>query len=155
MFRTILSLLLALVIAVVIGAFQILGLSLADLQALLGSGDLTGDLMTYGGLMFGSLMTPYTMATSTPAIYSPLVALGVAGFVSGLISKSGVRMFFVSILSIVLFFLGFYILTLAGDPANLDAMYTILRNNLIDIGVAFGLLFIPGVIGASLTAEEY
>jgi hypothetical protein len=155
MFRTILSLVLALVIAVVIGAFQILGLSLADLQALLGSPSLTGDLMTYGGLMFGSLMTPYTMATSSPAVYSPLVALGVAGFVAGLISKSGVRMFFVSIISIVLFFLGFYILTLAGDPSNLDAMYSILKNNIIDIGVAFGLLFIPGVIGASLTAEEY
>jgi hypothetical protein len=155
MFRTILSLVLALVIAVVIGAFQILGLSLADLQALLGSPSLTGDLMTYGGLMFGSLMTPYTMATSSPAVYSPLVALGVAGFVAGLISKSGVRMFFVSIISIVLFFLGFYILTLAGDPSNLDAMYSILKNNIMDIGVAFGLLFIPGVIGASLTAEEY
>jgi hypothetical protein len=155
MFRTILSLIIALVIAVVIGAFQILGLSLADLQALLGSPSITGDLMTYGGLMFGSLMTPYTMATSSPAVYSPIVALGVAGFVAGLISKSGVRMFFVSIITIVLFFLGFYILTLAGDPSNLDAMYSILKNNIIDIGVAFGLLFIPGVIGASLTAEEY
>lgn len=155
MFRTILALLLTLVIAVVIGAFQILGLSLADLQALLGSTDITGDLMTYGGLMFGSLMTPYTMATSTPAIYSPLVALGVAGFVAGLVSKSGVRMFFVSIIAIVLFFLGFYILTLTGDPGDLTAMYSILRAMVIDVGVAFGLLFIPGVIGASLTAEEY
>jgi hypothetical protein len=55
----------------------------------------------------------------------------------------------------VLFFLGFYILTLAGDPTNFDAMFNIARNMIIDIGVAFGLLFIPGIIGASLTSEDY
>lgn len=155
MFRTILSLLLALVIAVVIGAFQIVGLDLAAIQALLNSSSVTADLMLYGAALFGSLMIPYSAATSAVPLYAPLVALGVAGFVAGLVSKSGVRMFFVSIISLVLFFLGYYVLFLAGDPSNASQMYNIARNMVIDIGVAFGLLFIPGVIGASLTAEEY
>ena len=155
MFRTIMALLIALVTAVLIGAFQIIGLDIAAIQAIIGSRDITGDLMTYGATLFGVLLFPYTAATAAIPIYSPLVALGVAGFIAGLISKSGVRMLFASILAMVLFFLGFYLLTLAGDPTNFDAMFNIARNNIIDIGVAFGLLFIPGIIGASLTSEDY
>ena len=155
MFRTIMALLIALVTAVLIGAFQIIGLDIAAIQAIIGSTDITGDLMTYGATLFGVLLFPYTAATAAIPIYSPLVALGVAGFIAGLISKSGVRMLFASILAMVLFFLGFYLLTLAGDPTNFDAMFNIARNNIIDIGVAFGLLFIPGIIGASLTSEDY
>jgi hypothetical protein len=155
MFRTIMALLIALVAAVLIGAFQILGLDIAAIQSIIGSPDITGDLMVLGGLLFGALLFPYTAATAAIPIYSPLVALGVAGFIAGLISKSGVRMLFVSIITMVLFFLGFYILTLAGDPTNFDLMFNIARNNIIDIGVAFGLLFIPGIIGASLTSEDY
>ena len=64
-------------------------------------------------------------------------------------------MLFVSIIALVLFFLGYYVLTLALSPTDLDAMLTIARNIAIDIGVAFGLLFIPGIIGASLTSEDY
>ncbi|TFG32943.1 hypothetical protein EU528_01945 [Candidatus Thorarchaeota archaeon] len=153
MFRTIIALLITLVTAVLIGAFQILSLDLAAIQAIIGSSDITGDLMVMGGALFGSLLFPYT--TAMVGVYSPLVALGVAGFIAGLISKSGVRMLFVSIISLVLFFLGFYILTLAGDPSNFDAMFNIARAAAIDLGVAFGLLFIPGIIGASLTAEDY
>jgi len=149
------ALVIALVAAVLIGAFQIVGLDLAGIQAIIGSGDITGDLMSYGATLFGVLLFPYTAATAATPIYSPLVALGVAGFVAGLISKSGVRMLFVSILAMVLFFLGFYILTLAGDPTNVTEMFNIARNMIIDIGVAFGLLFIPGIIGASLTSEDY
>ena len=155
MFRTIMALLIALVTAVAIGAFQILGLDLAALQAIIGSGDITGDLMTYGAALFGVLLFPYTAATAAIPVYSPLVALGVAGFIAGLISKSGVRMLFVSLLAMVLFFLGFYLLTVAGDPTNFEAMFTIVRDEIINIGVAFGLLFIPGIIGASLTSEDY
>ncbi len=155
MFRTIMAVLILLVTAVLIGAFQIVGLDIAAIQAIIGSGDITGDLMTYGATLFGVLLFPYTAATAATPIYAPLVALGVAGFVAGLISKSGVRMLFASILAMVLFFLGFYVLTLVGDPTNYDAMFTIARNMVIDIGVAFGLLFIPGIIGASLTSEDY
>jgi hypothetical protein len=154
MFRTIMALLICLVTAVVIGAFQIVGLDIAAIQAIIGSSDITGDLMTYGATLFGVLLFPYTAATAATPIYSPLVALGVAGFIAGLISKSGVRMLFVSIIAMVLFFLGFYLLSLGG-PTDLDAMLTIARNMAIDLGVAFGLLFIPGIIGASLTSEDY
>jgi hypothetical protein len=153
MFRTILALLIALVTAILIGAFQILRLDLAAIQAIIGSSNITGDLMVLGGTLFASLLFPYT--TALAGIYSPLVALGVAGFISGLISKSGVRMLFVSIFAMVLFFLGFYILTYAGDPTNYTEMFNVARNYAIDLGVAFGLLFIPGIIGASLTAEDY
>ena len=75
--------------------------------------------------------------------------------VAGLISKSGVRMLFVSIIAMVLFFLGYYILTLGLAPSSINDMLMIARNMAIDIGVAFGLLFIPGIIGASLTSEDY
>ena len=148
------ALLVALVTAIIIGAFQILGMDIAAIQTLIGSPDITGELMAKGALLFGGLLFPYTAAT-TDQVYSPLVALGVAGFIAGLISKSGVRMLFVSIIALVLFFLGYYVLTLVGDPTNLDAMLTIARNMAIDLGVAFGLLFIPGIIGASLTSEDY
>ncbi len=153
MFRTIMALLITLVTAVLIGAFQILSLDMATIELIIGSSNITGDLMVMGGVLFASLLFTYT--TATAGVYSPLVALGVAGFIAGLISKSGVRMLFVSILSLVLFFVGFYILTLAGDPNNYDLMFNVARQAAIDIGVAFGLLFIPGIIGASLTAEDY
>ena len=149
------ALLICLVTAIVIGAFQIVGLDIAAIQAIIGSGDITGNLMTYGATLFGVLLFPYTAATAATPIYSPLVALGVAGFIAGLISKSGVRMLFVAIISLVLFFLGFYVLTLVGNPSDLDAMLSIARNMAIDLGVAFGLIFIPGIIGASLTSEDY
>ncbi len=149
------ALLICLVVAVLIGAFQIIGLDIAAIQAIIGSTDITGELMAKGALLFGGLLFPYTAATSATAIYSPLVALGVAGFIAGLISKSGVRMLFVSLIAMVIFFLGYYVLTLVGDPTNLDAMLMIARNMAIDLGVAFGLLFIPGIIGASLTSEDY
>ncbi|MFW9958073.1 MAG: hypothetical protein ACFFCT_08380 [Candidatus Odinarchaeota archaeon] len=153
MFRTIIALLIALITAVLIGAFQILNLDLAAIQAIIGSSSITGDLMVLGGTLFASLLFPYT--TAMAGVYSPLVALGVAGFIAGLLSKSGVRMLFVSIFAMVLFFLGFYILTYAGDPTNYTLMFNVARNMAIDLGVAFGLLFIPGIIGASLTAEDY
>lgn len=149
------ALLICLVTAVIIGAFQILGLDIAAIQAIVGSTDITGELAAKGALLFGALLFPYTAATAATPIYSPLVALGVAGFIAGLISKSGVRMLFVSIIAMVLFFLGYYVLTLTLDPTNIDAMLAIARNMAIDIGVAFGLLFIPGIIGASLTSEDY
>ena len=41
---------------------------------------------------------------------------------------------------------------LALDAATLSAL---LQNIAIDVGVSFGLLFIPGIIGASLTSEDY
>jgi hypothetical protein len=153
MFRTIISLLICLVIAVVIGAFQILGLSLADIQAILNDPAITDTLKYLGGLLFAVLIFPYTFAT-VHTIYAPIVALGVAGFVSGLISKSGVRMFFVSILALVLFFAGYATLSLsmAWDPSTWVALA---QNIAIDLGASFALLFVPGIIGASLTAEEY
>ncbi|OLS28973.1 MAG: hypothetical protein ThorAB25_17610 [Candidatus Thorarchaeota archaeon AB_25] len=154
MFRTITALLVCLVTAVIIGAFQIVGLDIPTIQAIIGGGDITNQLMAIGALLFGGLLFPYTLATVS-AIYSPLVALGVAGFIAGLISKSGVRMLFVSIFAMVLFFLGYYVLTLTGNPTDVTDMLNIARNIAIDLGVAFGLLFIPGIIGASLTSEDY
>ena len=44
MFRTIMALLICLVVAVVIGAFQIVGLDIAGIQAIIGSTDITGEL---------------------------------------------------------------------------------------------------------------
>lgn len=147
------ALVIALVVAIVIGVFQILGLTIADLQAIIGSTDLTDIVAYQGGVLFGQLIFPYTFAIS--GIYTPLVALGVAGFIAGLISKSGVRMLFVSLIAIGLFFVGYVVLTMGYSATDLDAMATLARNIAIDLGVSFALLFVPGIIGASLTAEEY
>jgi hypothetical protein len=153
MFRTIMALLIALVVAIVIGAFQILGLDVATIQAVLGSGSITDWLTIQGALLFAELIFPYTWAMA--GAYAPLVALGVAGFIAGLISKSGVRMLFVSLISIGLFFVGYVVLTMGLDPTDLTLLADIGRNIAIDLGVSFALLFVPGIIGASLTAEEY
>lgn len=153
MFRTIIALLIALVVAILIGAFQILGLTIEAIQNdILGSGNITNELAAYGGALFASLLRPYTIALGGG--FAPLAALGVAGFIAGLISKSGIRMFVVSIIAIVLFFVGYAVLTLSA-ALNVDILLPIAQNIAIDLGVAFGLLFIPGIIGASLTAEDY
>ncbi|MCK5265890.1 MAG: hypothetical protein KAR03_09815, partial [Candidatus Thorarchaeota archaeon] len=74
MFRTIMALLITLVTAVLIGAFQILSLDMATIELIIGSSDITGDLMVMGGVLFASLLFPYT--TAMAGVYSPLVALG-------------------------------------------------------------------------------
>ncbi|MCK5240509.1 MAG: hypothetical protein KAR33_13210 [Candidatus Thorarchaeota archaeon] len=152
MFRTIMALVVALVIAVIIGAFQILGLDVAAIQVILQDPNLANALQYQGALLFAQLIFPYTFAIS--GAYAPLVALGVAGFIAGLISKSGIRMLVVSIITVAVFFLGYAMLSmgLALDAATLSAL---LQNIAIDVGVSFGLLFIPGIIGASLTSEDY
>ena len=146
------ALVVALVIAVIIGAFQILGLDVAAIQVILQDPNLANALQYQGALLFAQLIFPYTFGIS--GAYAPLVALGVAGFIAGLISKSGIRMLVVSIITVAVFFLGYAMLSmgLALDAATLSAL---LQNIAIDVGVSFGLLFIPGIIGASLTSEDY
>ncbi len=151
MFRTIISLLICLVVAVLIGAFQILNLTVTDIQNLLNDPAITDTLKYLGSLLFAQLIFPYTFALD--GFYAPIAALGVAGFIAGLISKSGVRMLFVSIFALALFFLGYALLTVGAalDPTALAAL---LQTIPIDLGASFALLFVPGVIGASLTAEK-
>ncbi|MHA2602453.1 MAG: hypothetical protein AM324_010020 [Candidatus Thorarchaeota archaeon SMTZ1-83] len=153
MFRTIMALVIALVVAIVIGAFQILGLDIATLQAVLSGGDIVGFAQAQGALLFSELIFPYTWAMG--GAYAPLVALGVAGFIAGLISKSGVRMLFVSLICLGLFFVGYWVLSLGLDATDVSAMAALAQSIAIDLGVSFALLFVPGIIGASLTAEEY
>ncbi|MHA2070600.1 MAG: hypothetical protein ACXAEE_08425 [Candidatus Thorarchaeota archaeon] len=153
MFRTIMALVIALVVAILIGAFQILGLDLAAIQAIIGDPTLVDWLQFQGGLLFAQLIFPYTFAIG--GAYAPLVALGVAGFIAGLISKSGVRMLFVSLIAIGLFFVGYVVLTMGLSPTDLDVLTSLAQSIAIDLGVSFALLFVPGIIGASLTAEEY
>jgi hypothetical protein len=153
MFRTAIALIITLVVAILIGAFQILGLTIAEIQTdILASPNITNELAARGGALFSVLLRPYTSALN--GIYAPLAALGVAGFIAGLVSKSGVRMFFVSVISIVIFFIGYAVLA-QGAALNFDVLAPIAQNIAIDLGVSFGLIFIPGIIGASLTAEEY
>ena len=147
------ALVIALVVAILIGAFQILGLDLAAIQAIIGDPTLVDWLQFQGGLLFAQLIFPYTFAIG--GAYAPLVALGVAGFIAGLISKSGVRMLFVSLIAIGLFFVGYVVLTMGLSPTDLDVLTTLAQSIAIDLGVSFALLFVPGIIGASLTAEEY
>ncbi|MCK4484967.1 MAG: hypothetical protein KAU89_09080 [Candidatus Thorarchaeota archaeon] len=153
MFRTVIAILVALCAAIIIGAFQIVGLSLAEIQLIADSGDIILTLKVHGAALFQGLMRPYTVARDEMA-YAPIVALGVAGFISGLISKDWKRMIVVSLVCVVLFFAGFAILV-QGVEYTLEAISASAVDLGIDFGVALALLGIPGIIGASLTKEEY
>ncbi len=149
--RTFLALLVTLIAAVLIGAFQIVGLDLDAIQQLLQSGNITETLRNWGAALFQNLIRPYTIATTYSA-YAPMVALGVGGFVGGLVSKDPLRMLFVSIVSLVLFFLGYFILSL-GAPLALEPLKNEVLDLAIDLAVSFALIFVPGIIGASMTQE--
>ncbi|MGY5860965.1 MAG: hypothetical protein RTU09_01130 [Candidatus Thorarchaeota archaeon] len=153
MFRTIIAILIALCAAIIIGAFQIVGLDLVAIQQIMDSGDIILTLRVHGAALFQGLMHPYTIARDELA-YAPLVALGVAGFISGLISKDWKRMIVVSLVCIGLFFAGFAILV-QGVEYTLEAVSTEAIDLGIDLGAAIALLAIPGIIGASLTKEDY
>ena len=58
MFRTIMALVVALVIAVIIGEFQILGLDVAAIQVILQDPNLTNALQYQGALIFAQLIFP-------------------------------------------------------------------------------------------------
>jgi len=146
--RTIMALIIALVTAVLIAAFQ-----LTDLASLLAAleADPISNMMILKALIFELLLRPYSLAMAS--IYTPLAALGAAGFIAGLISKSRTRMLPVSIIALVLFFLGYFLLNVGGGITDFSAMLSEVQTMAIDIGIAFALLFIPGIIGASLTTE--
>ena len=152
MFKTITALIVTLVAAIAIGAFQILNLTIDQIAAILDDPNITDTLQGYGALLFAGLMIPYSAAME--GFYTPLVALGVAGFVGGLISKSPLRMLFVSLIALGVFFLAYAILV-ASVALNVAMLLNTAQNIAIDLGVAFALLFIPGMIGGSMTAEQY
>lgn len=146
--RTIIAIIIALVTAVLIAVFQLT--DLATLMAAL-EADPIGNVLILASFVFAVLIMPYSLAMAS--IFIPLAALGVAGFIAGLISKSRTRMLPVSIIALVLFFLAYFMLSVGGGITDFSAMLAEVQTLAIDIGVAFGLLFIPGIIGASLTAE--
>ena len=152
MFRTIMALIVTLIAAIAIGAFQILNLTIESLTEILGQPDVTANLTLLGAGLFAVLMKPYTFALS--GAYAPLVALGVAGFVGGLISKSPLRMLIVSIICLGVFFAGYALLALSAE-LSVDFLVLLAQDIAIDLAVSFALLFIPGVIGGSMTAEKY
>ena len=99
-------------------------------------------------MLFEMTLRPYSLLMAS--LYIPPAALGVAGFLSGLISKSRKRMLSISVIILILLFLGYFLLyelEFSALLSELQAMY-------IDLGIAFFLLFIPGIIGATLTSEE-
>ncbi len=153
MFRTITALLVALVAAVLIGAFQIVEVTTDAILDLTSDPDVIQTLMGWGSSLFIHLVRPYT-SLMVSGMFAPLVALGVAGFIAGLVSKSGIRMLFVSIITLAIFFVGYIVLSM-GLQLSLPVLTDNIMEIAIDLGAAFALLFIPGIIGASLTAEEY
>jgi hypothetical protein len=146
--RTILAIIVALIAAILIAVFQLM--DLATLMAAL-EADPIGNMMVLGAFVFAILLYPYTLAMA--GIYFGLAGLGVAGFISGLVSKSRTKMLFVSIIVLVIFFLGYFMLAVGGGLTDFSAMLTEIQGMVIDLGLAFGLLFIPGLIGATITSE--
>ncbi|TFF91142.1 hypothetical protein EU545_05425 [Candidatus Thorarchaeota archaeon] len=152
MFRTIIALLITLAVTIIIGVFQIVGLGIEGILAIAQSPDAVQQAINIFTELFAELVLPYSSALG--GIYAPLVALGVGGFIGGLVSKSGVRMFFASIIGLVVFFIGYAVLA-GGAALTIDDLLAQAQLIYIDLGVSFALLFVPGIIGASLTAEEY
>jgi hypothetical protein len=146
--RTILAIIIALVAAVLIAVFQ-----LTDLASLLAAleADPVGNMLVLGAFVFAILLYPYTLAMA--GIYFGIAGLGVAGFISGLVSKSRKRMIPVSIIVLLIFFLGYFMLAVGGGLTDFSAMLAEVQAMAIDLGIAFALIFIPGIIGASLTQE--
>ena len=136
------------VIAVVIALFQF-----TDLPSLIAALDtgLIQNPMMQAAMIFEMLLRPYTLAIAS--IYTPLAALGVAGIVSGLISKSRAKMLPVSVIILILFFLSYFMLYMVSGVMDFSSMLSELQTMAIDIGIAFFLLFVPGIIGASITQE--
>ncbi len=148
--RTIMALIIGFVLAVVIALFQFS--DLGSIIAVLDTGLIQNPMMQ-GAMLFEMLLRPYTLAIAS--LYIPLAALGIAGIVSGLISKSRKRMLPVSVIILILFFSGYFLLYIASGVLEFSALLSELQTMYIDIGIAFFLLFIPGLIGASITAEDY
>ncbi len=146
MFRTIMATLFVLIVSIVIVVFQAFGLTISQLQTIVGD---TNALKGLGFLVFYFLLTPYSSATAATPVYGPIIALAAGGFIGGLISKSGVRMFFASIFVIAIYFVGIALIS-GADPSTWTGLA---KNMAIDLGAAFGSVFIPGAIGASLTAD--
>ena len=147
--RTLMAVVIGFVLAVLIALFQF-----TDIPSLIAALDtgLIQNPMMQAALIFEMLLRPYTLAIAS--IYLPLVALGVAGIVSGLISKSRAKMLPVSVIILILFFLGYFMLYMASGIMDFNSMLSELQTMAIDIGIAFFLLFILGIIGASITQEE-
>jgi hypothetical protein len=148
MMRTILAIIVALITGILIAVFGLM--DLATLLAIF-EADPVGNMMVLGAFVFAILLNPYSLAMA--GIYFGLAGLAAAGFISGLISKSRTRMLPVSIIVFVIFFIGYFVLAVGGGLTDFSAMLAEIQGMAIDLGIAFFLLFIPGLIGASLTQE--
>jgi hypothetical protein len=147
--RTIIALIIAFVTAVGIASLQLM--DLATLLSVFEVGPI-GDMMVLVSLIFEVVISPWTLLMLS--MYIPLAALGVAGFLAGLISKSPKRMLPVSLVALLLFFLMYFLLNMVAGLLDFSSLLTELQTRAIDLGIAFFLLFIPGIIGAIIRAED-
>ena len=147
--RTIIALVVAIIIVVLLAALQ-LYMDVITLAAVL-IGGIIPNMMIQLSMIFELLLKPYSLALHS--LYLPLITLVVAGFVSGLVSKNRVKMLPVSILVIIILFLCYFLLSMAGGAFDFSALLSEIQTMAIDLGIAFFLLFIPGIIGASITQE--
>jgi len=143
------ALVVAFVIAALIATYQLtnLGPLLAALEV-----GLIENMLVLVSLIFEMLIRPWSLAWAS--IYTPLVALVVAGFIAGLISKSYKRMLTVSVFALVLFFLAYFLLSVGAGITDFSAMWSDVQRTALDLGIAYFLLLIPGIIGALLTAKR-
>ena len=147
--RTIIAIIIGFVLAVVISLFQF-----SDLMSVLAVLEVTliENPTMQAAMLFEMTLRPYSLLIAS--LYIPPAALGVAGFLSGLISKSRKRMLSISVIILILLFLGYFLLYMASGELEFSALLSVLQTMYIDLGIAFFLLFIPGIIGATLTSED-
>lgn len=146
--RTILAILIAIVAAILIAVFQLM-----DLETLISvlETDPIGNVMVLGAFLFAILTHPYTFLLSS--VYMPIAALAAASFIAGLVAKDRMKMLPISIIVLVIFLIGYIGLALGSGLSDVSTLLTELQSMVIDIGLAWALLFFPGLIGATITAE--
>ncbi len=150
--RTILTIIMALITAIVAVMFILLNLSIDAIFAIITSGNVKAEMMNVLAPLFAEVITPFTEVSN--GIYTPLAVLGITGFIAGLISKSGTRVLVSIVALLVIFFLGFIVLNGLG-PLEVETFKNVALGMKADLTISFFVLFMSGVIGASFTTEGY
>jgi hypothetical protein len=151
--RTLMTILMIHVIALLAGMFILLDLSVEAIASIINSSDFAGEMGTLGGMLFEALITPATALTETNA-YAPFAVLIITGFIAGLISKDGTRIM-VAILSLILILFIGYVALNGIVPLETALMKEVALTMKTDLGVTFFVLFMSGIAGAAFTAETY
>jgi hypothetical protein len=155
--RGTLGLILCLIIAWALTYFVGLGNTVADLQALIGSGA-DAILTTVSAICIAQLGAYNLIATGTYAIIAALI---VGGFVGGLVTRSPLGGFGLSISYMIILFVipfGLNMVSTMDPVVSFNSILALLGpdtvQQAISLIVAFVALLVPAAIGGAITKEK-